>query len=444
MADSLLEALQGLQISPLENPYGLGAAALAKQSPGLLNPYGSVGSNLAIGLGSLLAQGLLASQAQSQAAEETLRARKLALELEGMSPVDRLGAIERIEEPRIQNRLLNYDAITRALSGQNDLDYQQKSRLAALETAEKKKQFEDQQSAELRKLLALRYNVMPEDLPAAIEQQKQQDAQSLQPGAKTTDISNDLPGIPNIFDRKEQLIRNYRFKHGMTPNEAGQQAEKDLAAERQMNKPIIDSLSAARTRADTLESIASKAKTAMTKAGETGGLPLFAGIRDLLSQVYQMVPTSGGAEEAQQRAATSQLASVKSEVSSLSKSPGAVSDFESQMYIGSGPNESKTPQENAAIIKNMEVFADLEREYANFMERYVQAGSTVGANEIWEQYKRNEVFPNGMINYNKRSFKDWYNRSAGTTTPTDEAAKLQRLKEVQQQIAELKAKMGAQ
>jgi len=49
-----------------------------------------------------------------------------------------------------------------------------------------------------------------------------------------------------------------------------------------------------------------------------------------------------------------------------------------------------------------------------------------------------------MINYNKRSFKDWYNRSAGTTTPTDEAAKLQRLKEVQQQIAELKAKMGVQ
>lgn len=110
MADSFLEALQGLQVSPFENPYGLGAATLAKESPGLLNPYGSVGSNLAIGLGSLLAQGLLASQAQSQAAEETLRARKLALELESMSPADRIGFVEKIDTPRIQNRLLGLEA----------------------------------------------------------------------------------------------------------------------------------------------------------------------------------------------------------------------------------------------------------------------------------------------------------------------------------------------
>ena len=110
MADSFLEALQGLQISPFENPYGLGAATLAKESPGLINPYGSVGSNLAIGLGSLLAQGLLANQAQSQAAEETLRARKLALEMEGMSPADRIGFMEKIDTPRIQNRLLGLEA----------------------------------------------------------------------------------------------------------------------------------------------------------------------------------------------------------------------------------------------------------------------------------------------------------------------------------------------
>jgi hypothetical protein len=442
MADSLLEALQGLQISPFENPYGLGAATLAKESPGLINPYGSVGSNLAIGLGSLLAQGFLASEAQSQASEETLRARKLALELEGMSPVDRLGAIERVQEPRIQNRLLNYDAITRALSGQNDLEYQQKSRLAQLQTAETKKQIENETAAKLKADLASRFGVMIEDLPAVLEQQKQLEMQPKTELEIAAD-QNDLPGLPNIRDRKDALIRKYRSQ-GLTPNGAAEQAEKDLKDEKALNKPIIDQLSKARTRADTLESIASKAKTAMTKAGETGGPKLYAGIRDTLSSVYQYAPTRGGVEEAQQIAATGQLASVKSEVSQLSKSSGAVSDFESQMYIGSGPNENKTPQENAAIIKNMEVFADLEREYANFMERYVQAGSTVGANEIWEQYKKNEVFPDGMINYNKRSFKDWYNRSAGTTTPTDEAAKLQRLKEVQQQIAELKAQMGAQ
>lgn len=110
MADDLLAALQGLQVSPLENPYGQGFAGLAVASPQLINPYGSVGSNLAIGLGSALAQGFLANQAQSQAAEETLRARKLALELEGMSPADRIGFVEKIDTPRIQNRLLGLEA----------------------------------------------------------------------------------------------------------------------------------------------------------------------------------------------------------------------------------------------------------------------------------------------------------------------------------------------
>lgn len=113
MADgTLLSALSGLRIAPLESPYGIGAQTLAQVTPQLINPYGSVGSNLGIALGSTLAQALLGYQARQEAAEQSLEATRYATQLMGATtPEARLGVLESVPTsgwygPAIQQRLL--------------------------------------------------------------------------------------------------------------------------------------------------------------------------------------------------------------------------------------------------------------------------------------------------------------------------------------------------
>ena len=72
MADTLTQALTGLNVAPSETPWGIGAMSLAQSSPLLMNPYSSWQQNLAIGLGANLVAGLLGYQARQSAMEQNL------------------------------------------------------------------------------------------------------------------------------------------------------------------------------------------------------------------------------------------------------------------------------------------------------------------------------------------------------------------------------------
>jgi len=72
MADTLTQALTGLNVAPSETPWGIGAMSLAQSSPLLMNPYSSWQQNLAIGLGANLVAGLLGYQAKQSAMEQNL------------------------------------------------------------------------------------------------------------------------------------------------------------------------------------------------------------------------------------------------------------------------------------------------------------------------------------------------------------------------------------
>ena len=121
----LAAALGGLNISPLDTPYGIGANVIAKSLPNLYNPYASTGTNLGITLGGALLGGLLGYQARQQATEASLAANQYATQMLGKPAEERLSLIQNLPEDvsnrtQIQNALLGLN--TQLLGQQNALD----------------------------------------------------------------------------------------------------------------------------------------------------------------------------------------------------------------------------------------------------------------------------------------------------------------------------------
>lgn len=103
---TLEEALYGLNFTPAENPYGIAATQIGQLGPRLINPYGSTGQAVGIGLGTILLQSLLGYQARSQAAQETLQLNTLANQMQELStPQARTEFIGGVSDPMQQARL---------------------------------------------------------------------------------------------------------------------------------------------------------------------------------------------------------------------------------------------------------------------------------------------------------------------------------------------------
>ena len=103
----------------------------------------------------------------------------------------------------------------------------------------------------------------------------------------------------------------------------------------------------------------------------------------------------------------------------------SVSEYENKMLIGAGPSSQNTPEENARLIKGMALRAELERDYADFLEQYVQdKGDAVGADKLWNAYKEAEVFVGGTYNPDRINWKDYFagTREARTSTETKAGA----------------------
>lgn len=425
--DALMQALGATQISPAQTGYGQLQQGIGVISPALISPYGNVGTNLGIAAGSALLQGLLASQAQRQSVAETIEASRLALQMQSQPAQDRLNLIEGLNNQRLQSRLLEVnlamqqrEAATRAAIDQKRLETREllMSPERKMQLAEEEAQARRQAALEVEKTIAARKGI-PLDMVSKMDYTRPTLAEALPTEGRYGQYSP-------LEARKKAKIRSYVQEEGMTPNEAATQAERDLSVERQANKSALQRVEESRRRSGALESISSKAATAIEGAGETGGPAFVQQARDLASGLYQYLPTPGGLKEKQQRAAEAQLQSIGPEVTAMAKSPGAISDYEQRLYVGSGPSADKTPEQNAAIIQNMRLFSSLETDYANFLENYIQdAGTSVGADRLWGEYKKNEVFKDGKVNYGARPFEEWFasqKQEGAVAAPTGMAA----------------------
>jgi hypothetical protein len=103
---TLEQALLGLNTRGIDTGYGIATQAIGQMTPQLINPYGSTGQAIGIGLGSILLQSLLGYQARQQAVSETLEANTLASKMMAMAgPEARTEFIGGIGDPMQQARL---------------------------------------------------------------------------------------------------------------------------------------------------------------------------------------------------------------------------------------------------------------------------------------------------------------------------------------------------
>ena len=94
---TLEEALYGLNYSPMDTGYGIAAQQVGQLGPQLINPYGSTGQAIGIGLGTILLQSLLGYQARQEAIQQSLETNRLANQLMTFkTPEERTGFIEQL------------------------------------------------------------------------------------------------------------------------------------------------------------------------------------------------------------------------------------------------------------------------------------------------------------------------------------------------------------
>jgi len=159
---TLEEALYGLNFTGADTGYGIAAQQVGQLGPQLINPYGSTGQAIGIGLGTILLQSLLGYQARSQAAQDTLQANTLANQMMSMTtPQARTDFIGGLEDPMQQSRL---STLATALTAQETARKAKAADKLAEMTAgyeaqlgpEGTKVFNREQNALLNRALALR------------------------------------------------------------------------------------------------------------------------------------------------------------------------------------------------------------------------------------------------------------------------------------------------
>lgn len=211
-----------------------------------------------------------------------------------------------------------------------------------------------------------------------------------QASAPSVDVApeSDRFGIgETLAQKKQRLIREGR-QMGMTGNAAMDYANSLTKTDDIANKEAQKKIEEARTKAAQLAELANTAEAGVAGAGVTGGAGW--GVRNTLSKLYATVSP----EEEKQRTSQGVLDSIAPEVVKLNRSPGAVSDYETKLYLGGGPSSSNTPEVNSVLVQKMKNLAALEEEHANFIEDFVtRYGSARQAEKYWQQYKKaNPIF----------------------------------------------------
>lgn len=209
----------------------------------------------------------------------------------------------------------------------------------------------------------------------------------------SVDIATDAPdplGRETLKERTDKLILEGRRKLNMTPNQAFEYANKFTRPDELQVKTALKKIEESRKRASLLGELANTAKAGIAGAGETGGF-IVGPIRDLASKA---LAAAGSKEQTAKQSAQKNLNSIAPQLVGMSRSPGAVSDFENKIAIEAGPNAGNTPEANMLLADKMQAIAEVENDYANFIESYVNKYADVrDADKYWAQYKKdNPIF----------------------------------------------------
>lgn len=419
---TLAEALQGLNYTGMDTGYGIAAQTLGQMTPQLINPYGSTGQAIGISLGSVLLQSLLGYQARQQAASDTLELNTLANQMNRLTtPEARTEFIKGVSEPGYQSRLSTLS--TALMQQEAERKLKQAEKLADLTTAA---EFEISPLAEQ---VAATKATREAEAKRKLVQALAPDMTAPMVGAEGAP----MPGATEMQQKRDALITR-GIAMGMTPNAALEYAERNTKFETKATGEAGKKIEKSRERGINLEEIAATARAGMEGAGMTGGI--LAGPRQLASRLAAVVSPSEQEKQDFQKV----LDSVKPRIVQILRSPGAVTELENKLLIGAGPSSNNTPTENARIIAGMETIAQLEQDYADFLEAFVtQKGSSIGADTAWRQYKSEQVFPAGTFNPQRQDWQSWMTEKGGITAISEMKEAPTQTNKISSDIAKLQA-----
>ena len=146
-----------------------------------------------------------------------------------------------------------------------------------------------------------------------------------------------------------------------------------MQGELEASKKTFDEAKSARDYGQKMLDLVSTARAGMAQAGKTGNF-------QSLRHAADYIPSPFSDEANKKLTGDAMLSSIAPQLVQMSRSPGAVSDYETQMYLGSGPNVNQTPETNAELAAKMEDLAKLNLDYADFLDTYREInGNTTGA-----------------------------------------------------------------
>lgn len=259
------------------------------------------------------------------------------------------------------------------------------------------------------------------------------------PSAALPDVpAPDSPLATGKESTAQKLKAYYQdfVNQGMLPTQAGAAARQQVESEVKANTKTFDEAREAREYGQKLLDMAGTAEAGTAQAGDTGTWMT-------AKKAYDYVASGLGDQDAEARRTGRQvLGSIAPEVVKINRSPGAVSDFETRLYIGAGPNENQTPETNAILTQKIADLGKLNLDYADFLDAFREAnsGSTVGAQAKWSEYR--QAFPifskvgNELVLQEGRP--SWQEYFAGAAVPT-EATQSQSTGQVSQETMVLEA-----
>jgi hypothetical protein len=233
-------------------------------------------------------------------------------------------------------------------------------------------------------------------------------------------IDNPLASGADSSMVKYKKYFNDLVASGQPPVQAATAARAQVDGEIKANNKSFDEAKAARETGQKLLSLANTAEAGLSQAGQTGS-QLASGYEKVISTLAPILP--GSQEEAKrQSTGDALLSSIAPDllVASRPAGVGAMSDPEMKVYLSTGPSPDKTPEQNAMLIEKMKNVAQLNMDYADFLEAYreANAGSTVGAGKKWAEYtKAFPTFKGGEMNISRPGWQDYFSRMANGENP---------------------------
>lgn len=171
-------------------------------------------------------------------------------------------------------------------------------------------------------------------------------------------------------ERYSEVLKKTGGAEGVSKEIVGKELSRDI----EKTKQGEDDLKSLREAAETADTILFDIKSAFSKAGQTGGVPIF---EEPLRQFKLRTESALGSDEAKKRlAGRRDLNDLATTYASTIRRlfPGPTSEKELALYLGASPGTHRTVQENAVAVNRLERARALAKQKVGFLETAMSLG----------------------------------------------------------------------